>query len=25
VPQVSAGNRVNVRTAAGNLVATGKF
>ena len=25
VPQVSAGNRVNVRTAAGTLVATGKF
>jgi hypothetical protein len=25
VPQVSAGNRVNVRTAAGALVATGKF
>jgi hypothetical protein len=25
VPSVSAGNRVNVRTAAGTLVATGKF
>jgi hypothetical protein len=25
VPRVSAGNRVNVRTAAGALVATGKF
>jgi len=25
VPRVSAGNRVNVRTAAGTLVATGKF
>ena len=25
VPQVAAGNRVNVRTAAGALVATGKF
>ena len=25
VPQVSAGNRVNVRTAGGALVATGKF
>ena len=25
VPQVAAGNRVNVRTAAGTLVATGKF
>ena len=25
VPQVSAGNRVNVRTACGTLVATGKF
>lgn len=25
VPQVTAGNRVNVRTAAGTLVATGRF